>query len=232
MTTIAQVRQVVQPLLQRHSDLALVGRYLVLKPVHHFERGVFIGQGISPRHFVPSVSVGLMFGGQIALGAGWGDRLNYFCFEGLDADLADIKKNDSRFGDWAIDRPENIEIMLRGIEAVFRYLRPMTTLEQMVAFASRYENNLTPFEFLYYPRLLMAVATGDLDTATQIIEGPDYRQDELLRAINARFPTFYPALVARDRQELAKFLHEREAKTVKNLKFEKIWERTPFPLEL
>ena len=38
MTTIAQVRQVVKPLLERHADLALLGRYLLIKPVHHFTR--------------------------------------------------------------------------------------------------------------------------------------------------------------------------------------------------
>jgi hypothetical protein len=36
MTTIAQVREVVRPLLQRNPDLELVGRLIVVKPVTTF----------------------------------------------------------------------------------------------------------------------------------------------------------------------------------------------------
>lgn len=42
MTTVAQVKKMVQPLLEQHSDLALVGRWIYLKPVHHVARAVLI----------------------------------------------------------------------------------------------------------------------------------------------------------------------------------------------
>ncbi|MET0605308.1 MAG: hypothetical protein ABWZ80_02530 [Beijerinckiaceae bacterium] len=42
MTTIAQVKSAVAPLLARHSDLALVNRFLIVKPVGHLTRGVLI----------------------------------------------------------------------------------------------------------------------------------------------------------------------------------------------
>ena len=44
MTTVAQVKQLVQPLLQRNPDLALVGRLVVVKSVHHILRGISIGR--------------------------------------------------------------------------------------------------------------------------------------------------------------------------------------------
>lgn len=39
------------------------------------------------------------------------------------------------------------------------------------------------------------------------------------------------AAAANDKAELARILHEWEAKSAKRLKLESIWERTPFPLE-
>ncbi|WP_164079235.1 hypothetical protein, partial [Stenotrophomonas maltophilia] len=79
-----------------------------------------------------------------------GDRFTYRSFEDADPDLVDKRKNDPRFGVWDIRYPENIELMLRFTEAALQSLRAMVTFEQMMEFARRYENNLTPFEFMYY----------------------------------------------------------------------------------
>jgi len=42
MTTVADVRKIVAPLLAAHDDLVLVGRMLAIKPVHHILRGVHL----------------------------------------------------------------------------------------------------------------------------------------------------------------------------------------------
>ena len=44
MTTAAEVKRMVQPLLSRHADLALVGRWIFVKPIEHFARAVLIGR--------------------------------------------------------------------------------------------------------------------------------------------------------------------------------------------
>lgn len=211
MTTVAQVKQVVQPLLQRHSDLALVGRYLILKPVTHFVRGVFIDRSIDPKSFMPSVSVCLTFDGSDSDGIGWGNRLNYFHFEALDPKLIDIKENVYGFANWGVDRPETVELMLLFIEAALRQLRDLITFEQLVAFASKNENNFHPFKIKYYARLLMAVAAGDFDAAVEIIS----QSAGLRRAMDAEHPSFCPALFARDRLELSRFLQTMEATTIR-----------------
>ena len=41
-----------------------------------------------------------------------------------------------------------------------------------------------------------------------------------------------PLVAANDRAGLANLLHSYEAQSVKNLKIEKYWQRTPFPIEL
>ncbi|MGO4447321.1 hypothetical protein AB4Y96_00220 [Phyllobacterium sp. TAF24] len=227
MTTIKQVKETVQPLLERHADLALVGRYLILTPVRHFVRGVLIDASGDRNIFVPATSVCLTFDGDATQGIGWGDHLIYLSFEEADPDLFYKRRNDPRFGKWDTRYPENIELMLRFIEASLEPLREMTTFEQMTAFAQRPENNLTPFEFMYYARFLLAAAIGDFETARHIIE----KREGMRLSLEAHYPSLCPALIAEDRAEVAKCLHELEAKTIKNLKLSKYWESTPFPLE-
>ena len=41
MTTAAEVRRWLKPLLKQHPDLVLVGRNLIIPPVHHVLRGIF-----------------------------------------------------------------------------------------------------------------------------------------------------------------------------------------------
>lgn len=53
MTTAAQVKKLVRPLLERHADLALVGRWIYVKPVHHFARAVLIDRMLNPDKFRP-----------------------------------------------------------------------------------------------------------------------------------------------------------------------------------
>jgi hypothetical protein len=71
----------------------------------------------------------------------------------------------------------------------------------------------------------IAIAKGNFDEAISIVDAA------LADGRLTKEPRFYPALVARDRITLAKFLHESEAFTIKNLKLEKYWEPTPFPLD-
>lgn len=57
MTTAAQVKNMVRPLLARHADLALVGRWLYVKPVHHFARAVLIDSTVYADEFEPRWAV-------------------------------------------------------------------------------------------------------------------------------------------------------------------------------
>jgi hypothetical protein len=75
MTTIAQVKRAVQPLLQRNSDLALIGRLVIIKPVHHVLCGVQIGRSLDPLAFVPTWSVLLLSEPHKDFGYLWGARV-------------------------------------------------------------------------------------------------------------------------------------------------------------
>ena len=75
MTTVAQVREVVQPLLQRNPDLALVGRLVVIKPVHHILRGIYIDRSLDSQLFIPTWAVTFLFEPSESFSYNWGGRL-------------------------------------------------------------------------------------------------------------------------------------------------------------
>src|SRR5262245_11747654 len=75
MTTVAQVRKVLQPLLQRNPDLELVGRLIVIKPVHHILRGIYIDRSLDPQLFVPTWAVMFLFEPSESFSYNWGGRL-------------------------------------------------------------------------------------------------------------------------------------------------------------
>ena len=75
MTTIAQVKRVVQPLLQRNPDLALVGRDVIITPVHHILRGITLMRSINPELFIPAWAVIFLFEPSDSLSLNWGERI-------------------------------------------------------------------------------------------------------------------------------------------------------------
>ena len=75
MTTIAQVKQAVQPLLQRNPDLALIGRLVIIKPVQHILCGINIDRSLDSLKFVPTWSVILLFEPHERFGYLWGAKV-------------------------------------------------------------------------------------------------------------------------------------------------------------
>ncbi len=146
----------------------------------------------------------------------------------LDA-IFESKKMHPRAGRWDADDPDVMDVLLQLVDTkILPELKKLDSFDEAVAFASRPENSLVPFEQQYYPRVLLAVAMGQLDVALDILE----RQPHVARSVNESQPSLYPALIAADRKELARVLHDTEAYMVKLLKLEKYWQPTPFPIEL
>ncbi|ATU92078.1 hypothetical protein [Phyllobacterium zundukense] len=62
MTTISQARKALQPVLAHNPDLVLMGRFLIIKPVHHMLKGIFLDRSSIKNQFVTSTSVRLFAG--------------------------------------------------------------------------------------------------------------------------------------------------------------------------
>ena len=225
MTTAAQVKKLVRPLLTRHADLALVGRWIFLTPIHHFARAILIDRTIGPEYFNPRWAVVHLFEWRRFFMLDWGELLG--------------NETSVRPGLWKISDP-NVDLALcREIESkALPALRAIDSLEKYIGFVSGHHFGHKMFDWSEV-RIIAEVALGDLDAARktrdeQLVrwsaDHPNYDQEDLeelerLRALCAR-------LTADDRAGMASLLHEWEAATVKNLKIEHLWQQTPFPLEL
>jgi hypothetical protein len=220
MTTVAQVKEAAQPLLQRNPDLALVGRLLVIKPVHHVLRCVYIDRSLDPLSFVPTSSVLLLSELKEGFGYIWGGRVR------------------GETGNWKTTDPDLPEAMCKAIEReALVPMRSIKTIDDFISFTSKERFPTHHLDLYPATRLIADIARGDLVAAEVICkylktkEGKAeyfYLQEKYDRVMQE----FCPLVATKNRAGLAKLLHSYEAQSVKNLKLDKYWEVTPFPIEL
>lgn len=206
MTTSAQVKELVRPLLQRNSDLTLVGRWVVVKPIHHILRGISIGRRQDPKSFMPTWAANFLFQPNARFHFFWGTDVH---------------------GAWNVDVVDVAEKLADAIEReALPKLRSITTIGDFVGFA----HGAWPEDHKPY----VDAALGDFDAAQSMcdffasLDGQyGIRQEECEHVVNE----ICPLIAANDRPALARLLHKHEAESVKSLKLEKLWEPTPFPIE-
>jgi hypothetical protein len=225
MTTAAQVKKLLQPLLERNQDLVWVGRQIYLKPVNHFARTVLIERLLDPDGFRPQWAVVHLFQSRKHFPLSWGEWLQ--------------KRSGEMQGSWRIYDPGVSGQLIEAIEQhALPILRSMQTFDQYLTYVSD-----NPFRHQLYDwptvKIIVDVALGDLDAARLICgehleswmtDKPHYGEND--RAEFRRLRELCIRLKQDDRPGLARLLHAWEAETVKNFKIEHIWEPTPFPLEL
>lgn len=225
MTTAAQVKKLVQPLLDRHPDLALVGRWIYVKPVHHFARAVLIDRMSDKESLNPRWAVVHLFEARRSFPLNWGDFLN--------------NVSSSRPGLWRISEPNIGSALIEQIEeCALPALRGMKSLDDYFEFVS---HHYFRHHLLEWPsaKVIFDVAMGNLDAARSICrknmkhwstDRPEYDDED--RASHARLRALCVCLEDNDRAGMIQLLHEWEVHTVKSFKIEHLWQSTPFPLEL
>ena len=221
MTTISQVRQAIQPLLQRNPDLALAGREIIIRPVHHILRGICIDRSLDADLFVPTWFVMSMFTPNDSITFGWGDRI--------------YRPTPGR---WNINDPQASPLMCDEIERLaLPRLRRVQTIDDLIKFASRRRFKNFCLDLDESRKIYFDIARGDFQSARKLcalIAG-------IAKTTNVNWmredygkiaKTLGPLLAANDRAGLAQALRDCEAYSAKKLKLERLWEPTPFPLEL
>ena len=221
MTTVAQVKEVVQPLLQRNSDLALVGRIVVIKPVHHILRGIYIDRSLDPLLFVPTWAVVFLFEPCQSLSYNWGERVY------------------RRPGIWELPDPNLPNDMAEAIEQqALPLLRPVQSVDDFVRFTSKERFPSTYLDGYELRKVFVDIARGDLDAAQSICEflmtdrGKRKHLPRMQEEYDRVTKMLWPRVAANDRPGLARLLHCFEAGSVRDMKLDKLWEPTPFPIEL
>ena len=195
------------PLLERHDDLALVGRMLVLMPVRNVLRLICIDRESDVYAFQVRTCMNLTFFnmGGWPLSGGWR----------LAADR----------GSWDIRYPESLEVLRQMIEEALPEMRRVTTIDEFVTYQtnsikSLYRSSLRPDDLA-----LIAIANGDLEKALSIVE-PAIASREIDWT-----PKYYKALKQWDRTALLDLLHEQQRRTIGALKLAKHFEPEPFGME-
>jgi hypothetical protein len=226
MTTAAQVKKMVQPVLARHADLALVGRWIFVMPICHFARAILIGRTAYADEFEPRWAVVHLFEAQKFFPLDWGELL--------------ANERSRRRGLWFMSDPDVELSLIEAIEQqALPQLRAIQTLDDYLSFVSRHMFGPKLFDWLQC-KIIVDVALGDLDAARSICKknvqlwsdwSDDPGLDEDGKAKFRRLRELCARLAADDRVGIARLLHEWEACTVKSFKIEHLWEPSPFPLE-
>jgi len=221
MTTVSQVRLAVQPLLQRNADLALVGRRVVIKPVHHVLRGIFIDRSLDADLFAPKWFVMSMFKLNDHIVFNWG---------------GEIYRPDP--GRWDVNDPQASPLMCAEIERLaLPILRSVQTIEDLAKFPARKKFKNAYFYLERRQEIYFDVACGNFESARTLCAllaeraktaDVDWERQHYGKIAE----TLGPLLATNDRAGLAQALRDCEAYSAKKLKLEKLWEPTPFPIEL
>jgi hypothetical protein len=225
MTTKRQIKRLVQPLLERNPELVLDGQWLYFRPVRHLLRTLLFDRTGQADLFEPRWAAMILFDPSDIIDIKYGRRLS----PGgrLRGELGNL---------WYWDDPRMPEVLFDVIEnEALPAMRSIETIDDFVEYTSfpdRFRNaELPAFPYLTVP---IDVARGDLKSARATC---DVWRDRLSRfspedptVVNLN--TLGPLLAANDVPALVNQLHAWEEYTVRQLKLEKIWERTPFPIEL
>ena len=225
MTTATQVKRALQPLLVRHPDLALAGRWVFVQPISHLFRGFIIDRTRGADVFSPSWSINETFDVSRSVGLSWGRQIY-------------------RPGLWLWSDPESVPKLLTVLEnEVLSKIRHYDTIRKFVDDMPHLEqqhrsHDRHPLELRPYRKIVFDVALGDLAAARAIAgkhlatwRSPPAHFDDEQRAQCRRLVTLAELLESDDRAGLAALLHAWEATTIRNLKLAHLWEPTPFPLE-
>jgi hypothetical protein len=218
MSTIRQVKQAMQPLLQRNPDLELVGRFVVIKPVHHILRGIHIDRSLVQWLLVPTWTVNFLFGPSAPFDRIWGASVY-----------------PSRKGLWLGDDPTMYGALCDQIERdVLPLLRQVQTIDDFATFNSKERFRGQEIEGFPHLKLYVDIARGDFDAAlktSEVMKNTGRYSRSVPNVFDEITKTLHPMLVANDRAGLARILREWEQGQVKGRKLEKFWEPTPFPFE-
>jgi len=218
MTTAAQIRKLTKPLLERYPDLVLDGQWLHLKPTNHLLRTLLFDRTGQANYFRPRWATIILFDPRSIVDLKYGEKL-----AGPRGQL------------WSWDDPNMPADIYDVIDNVaLPAMRKVKSIDDFVKFASSSERfPLRVLPAFPHLKLLTDAATGDLESARSICNkwcgrAPFDPEDPLGPIVDG----LCPALASNNVPALVRQLHAWEEYTVKQLKLEKIWERTPFPIEL
>ncbi len=221
MVTATEIRKLAQPFLRRNPGMVIVGRFVFFKQVGPLLRGIHIYRCGDKRAFVPNWRVDYLFRPINNNDLGLGEEI-YPAPE--DQWYIDNQNIDEKFA----DRME--EMALPRLDAY-------QTIEQFSNITYHFCGQLISLNKISLRKFYVDLALGKFEEADEALDffskQPEYRAkyfhspehyDEVMNIVR-------PMVHANDKAGIAARLHEWEAYSVKQLKLEKFWQKTPFPIE-
>jgi len=152
MTTAAEVKTMVQPLLARNPDLVFAGRMLFVRPVTHIVRVIEIARNTGRHAFTPF----------------WGSTFMFF--PPTPRSLGGNPCCGMMLGIWNLTHPQHQQALIETVETVaLPALRKMHTIDDFLAFTNR-DRFVVRWDATALPRLVVCAAMGDLERAKEASE--------------------------------------------------------------
>lgn len=216
MTDTSRLERIFAPLLDRHRDISIVGDWLVVAPVRHFIRGLWLQDYL---------------GGKVVHGL-WGVR--YLWVAGYEPEL-----------DGYIEATHRVSLESQGEAAVARalceevetvtlpLLRSIRSLEHLYERTAR-----EPFADRTMARFQLEVAMGHFELARAVQESHQaewFMDDGMFQDPDPldlqRTRELCRLLDANDHRPIASRLHRWEAIAAHDLGVRHLWQPSPFPFE-
>jgi len=236
MSTTADMKRLLQPYVDRHDDLALVGRAVIIKPVRHLICGFFVDRTSAKTSLDPFWYVSLMYAPWMHKGFSWAgyDLVRHTNLEDK-ATPADIfQAMDIAFAE--------LRGILDGCSAFGIKLKAFRKLEDFPIYRGLVQ--AAEGDFQRAVEDLSRYAAGEanhvqdkldfIEKHTRPRGRPRQRQLATLECIKTNLnaiETLISLLKERDRQGIANLLREWERGTATAWQIEHLWEPTPFPFE-
>src|SRR5262245_59289471 len=210
-TQPADLKRYLKPLLKR-SDLMLVGRLLIIRPVRHLLRGAFFDRTGDKFRFRVLSCVKPLF--SVARGFGFD-----FC--------TDVHRR----LDWKVWQPHFEALLFDALdEDVFQSVGKLTSLAQ-------FDGDLGIGKMDYYRdsvpvRVAALVLAGQRERAAELIEKELARTEHEKYEYGHHVAGKQRALLEHDVESLCAEFHAMERQAAEVLKLGGAWEPAPFPVEL
>jgi hypothetical protein len=202
-TRPADIKRYLKPLLKQRSDLVVIDRMVLIRPVRHVLRGAFLDR----------TSDDYTFRIWPYLKPLWSSSWSLDTFSSIHEYM------------WAIWQPHFEPLLVAALQQdVFTPFGKITTHDDLAG--------ALPDDMRFYTtRVSALVLAGERERAEEHVRDVEnskhandfYCQDWIKSARD---------LLARDIKDVCAQFHAREARAVKALKLESIWEPSPFPVEV
>jgi hypothetical protein len=221
MTTTAELKRHVAPILQRFPELEFIKRWLVLKPVRHVFRGILLDATLPKDEYRPQWFAIEMFGSVPSLSPMHGFFLG--------------RRGD---GPFSILDPHDLDRLAAEIERVaLPRLRPIESIDDFIEHANLTEFSFSPVADYPLRYSVLETARGNFKSALGICERlksgrSSWTDPGFENEYRPILEDLCPLLQDDDRAGVARLLHGWEARNIATYRLGKMWEPTPFPFEV